>query len=64
MNRFLVGFAVSWTLDKLAWKIALSDGDFGRTVLAKMVARLDHDKLLRLEDVVADEVVRRRTLVP
>ena len=64
MNRFFVGFATCWLLDKLAWKVVLSGGSMGEKGLATFVGRLDHDRLLRIEDAVANEVIRRRTLVP
>lgn len=64
MNRFIAGFAAAWILDKIAWKIALSTGKTGSDVMRKWVARLDHDKLLRFQQAVTDEITRRRTIVP
>jgi hypothetical protein len=61
MNRFVVGFATAWLLDKLAWRFAVSDTREGREVLAKLVARLDHDRLLRVQEAVGKEIIRRRT---
>lgn len=60
MQKFWLGFVTSQLLGKSAWALALSDSDFGVDVLKKALSRLDHDKLLRLQNQINLELVRRR----
>lgn len=63
MNRFAAGFVASFLLNKIAWKIAYSDSNFGSAVLAGVITKFDHDKLMRLQRAINAEVDRRKETV-
>lgn len=60
MRNFVIGFVAANSIERLAWAWALSDSDTGRQVLKGVLAKIDHDKLLRVQHQINLELVRRR----
>ena len=59
MRRFLTGFAACWTLDKLAWTLALSSTEVGNSILSTVLGRLSHDRFQAVREAVQVEDDRR-----
>lgn len=58
-KAFFGGMIVASLLNKGAWKVILSDTDIGNQARKNAFAKMDHDRLLRLEDEVQTEIIRR-----
>ena len=59
MRRFWTGFAVCWTIDKLAWTLAVSNTNTGALIMGGVLGRLSHDRFLNVKAAVDAENDRR-----
>ena len=58
-TAFLGGLVVANALNKAAMKWIWSDGDIPRQTRMNVLAQMDHLRLLRTEEEVQDEIIRR-----
>lgn len=56
---FLAGWATANVVEQLVIKLAWSESSVGEEVRRRVIGRLDHDRLLRLEEEVQEEIIRR-----
>lgn len=58
-TAFMLGVFVSRAVSAAAWHVAQSETALGRECRRRLHAKRDHDQLLRLEEEVQEEIVRR-----
>lgn len=60
MKSFTAGLTAAWLAIRTVNQLVLSDTQFGREVRKKVIGKMDHDRLLRLEREVTLEIAKRR----